>query len=72
MKEIELHPQFYEVYADLRRGSVYGSLRHNAKNFRNHPIELLLVDATLCPAMKKPFDVLAEGLVLKDSGGGGN
>jgi hypothetical protein len=28
-------------------------------------------DATLCPTIRKPFDVLAEGLVLKISGGGG-
>jgi site-specific DNA recombinase len=28
--------------------------------------------ATLCPTMRKPFDVLAEGLVSKQSGGGGN
>ncbi|MGE3239522.1 MAG: recombinase family protein [Pirellulales bacterium] len=31
-----------------------------------------LVDASLCPTIRKPFDVLAEGLVLKKSGGGGN
>ena len=31
-----------------------------------------LVDATLCPTIRKPFDVLAEGLVSKESGGGGN
>jgi predicted amino acid-binding ACT domain protein len=31
-----------------------------------------LVDGTLCPTIRKPFDVLAEGLVLKESGGGGN
>ena len=28
--------------------------------------------ATLCPTIRKPFDVLAEGLVSKQSGGGGN
>jgi hypothetical protein len=28
-----------------------------------------LVDATLCPTIRKPFDVLAEGLVTKDSRG---
>jgi len=27
---------------------------------------------TLCPTIRKPFDVLAEGLVSKQSGGGGN
>nr|MBA3484226.1 recombinase family protein [Pirellulales bacterium] len=31
-----------------------------------------LVDATLCPTMRKPFDVLAEGLLSQESGGGGN
>jgi len=31
-----------------------------------------LVDATLVPVIRKPFDVLAEGLVKKNSGGGGN
>jgi site-specific DNA recombinase len=31
-----------------------------------------LKDATLCPTIRKPFDVLAEGLLLKESGGGGN
>jgi site-specific DNA recombinase len=31
-----------------------------------------LVNATLCPTIRKPFDVLAEGLVSKQSGGGGN
>jgi hypothetical protein len=31
-----------------------------------------LVDGTLCPEMRKPFDVLAEGLLAKESGGGGN
>lgn len=28
--------------------------------------------ATLCPTIRKPFDVLAEGLISKQSGGGGN
>ena len=28
--------------------------------------------ATLCPTIRKPFDVLAEGLLSKESGGGGN
>jgi hypothetical protein len=28
-----------------------------------------LKDATLCPTMRKPFDVLVEGLVSKESGG---
>ena len=31
-----------------------------------------LKDATLCPTIRKPFDVLAEGLLFKESGGGGN
>jgi hypothetical protein len=31
-----------------------------------------LVDGSLCPTIRKPFDVLAEGLVSKESGGGGN
>ena len=31
-----------------------------------------LVDATLCPTMRKPFDVLVEGLLSEESGGGGN
>jgi hypothetical protein len=31
-----------------------------------------LIDATLCPTIRKPFDVLAEGLLVPDSGGGGN
>jgi site-specific DNA recombinase len=31
-----------------------------------------LVDGTLCPTIRKPFDVLAEGLLVPDSGGGGN
>jgi len=31
-----------------------------------------LDDATLCLEMRKPFDVLAEGLLIRDSGGGGN
>jgi site-specific DNA recombinase len=31
-----------------------------------------LVDVSLCPTIRKPFDVLAEGLVSKNSGGGGN
>jgi hypothetical protein len=26
-------------------------------------------DVTLCPTIRKPFDVLAEGLVSKESGG---
>jgi len=28
-----------------------------------------LVDVTLCPAIRKPFDVLAEGPFVPDSGG---
>ena len=32
----------------------------------------ILVDGTLCPTIRKPFDVLAEGLLSKESGGGGN
>ena len=31
-----------------------------------------LYDVTLCPTIRKPFDVLAEGLSVPDSGGGGN
>jgi len=31
-----------------------------------------LVDATLVPTMRKPFDLLAEGLSVPLSGGGGN
>lgn len=31
-----------------------------------------LDDATLCPEMRKPFDVLVEGLSVPLSGGGGN
>jgi hypothetical protein len=31
-----------------------------------------LVDGSVCPTIRKPFDVLAEGLVSKVSGGGGN
>jgi site-specific DNA recombinase len=31
-----------------------------------------LVDGSLCPETRKPFDVLAEGLLAKESGGGGN
>ena len=31
-----------------------------------------LVDGTLCPTIRKPFDVLAEGLTFEKSGGGGN
>ena len=31
-----------------------------------------LNDATLCPTIRKPFDVLAEGLLSKESGGDGN
>ncbi len=31
-----------------------------------------LDDATLCPTMRKPFDVLVKGLVSEKSGGGGN
>ena len=29
-----------------------------------------LVDVTLCPTIRKPFDVLAEGPFVPDSGGG--
>jgi hypothetical protein len=31
-----------------------------------------LNDATLCPTIRKPFDVLAEGFLTEVSGGGGN
>jgi site-specific DNA recombinase len=31
-----------------------------------------LVDGKLCPEIRKPFDVLIEGLLVPDSGGGGN
>ena len=31
-----------------------------------------LVDGPLCPEIRKPFDVLAEGLLVPESGGGGN
>jgi site-specific DNA recombinase len=31
-----------------------------------------LEDATLCPVIRKPFDVLVKGLLVPQSGGAGN
>lgn len=64
----ELASQVFELSQRLRHKWLTAD---HAENIESCVVWLncRLVDATLCPTIRKPFDVLAEGLISKESGG---
>ena len=49
----------------------YRGLRCEASNLRSRALNCRLENVNLVPTMRKPFDVLAEGLISENCQGGG-
>ena len=68
----ELASRVFELSQTLRQKWLTADYAEKRKILEIVWLNCRLVDATLVPAIRKPFDVLVEGLVSKKSGGGGN
>jgi site-specific DNA recombinase len=68
----ELAVKVFELSHTLRHKWLTANYAEKRRILEIVWLNCTLNGTTLCPTMRKPFDVLAEGLVSKESGGGGN
>ena len=67
----ELASRVFELSQTLRAKWLTADYAEKRKILEIVWLNCQLVDATLIPTIRKPFDVLAEGLLTEESGGGG-
>jgi site-specific DNA recombinase len=67
-----LAPEVFELSQTLRQKWLTADYAEKRKILEIVWLNCSLVDATLVPVIRKPFDVLVEGLVSKESGSNGN
>ncbi|MDX1926868.1 MAG: recombinase zinc beta ribbon domain-containing protein, partial [Pirellulaceae bacterium] len=65
----ELASRVFELSQTLRQKWLTANYAEKRKILEIVWLNCTLVDATLCPTIRKPFDVLAEGPFVPDSGG---
>jgi hypothetical protein len=65
----ELAVKVFELSQTLRQKWLTANYAEKRRILEIVWLNCTLNNATLCPTMRKPFDVLAEGLVSKESGG---
>ncbi len=65
----ELAVKVFELSQTLRQKWLTANYAEKRRILEIVWLNCSLNDATLCPTMRKPFDVLAEGLISKESGG---
>ena len=68
----ELASKVFELSQTLRQKWLTADYAEKRKILEIVWLNCRLVDGTLCPTIRKPFDILAEGLPVPQSGGGGN
>lgn len=68
----ELASRVFELSQTLRQRWLTADYAEKRKILEIVWLNCRLVDASLCPTIRKPFDVLAEGPLVPESGGGGN
>ena len=68
----ELASRVFELSQTLRQKWLTADYAETRKILEIAWLNFQLNDASLRPTIRKPFDVLVEGLVSKESGGGGN
>lgn len=68
----ELASKVFELSQTLRQQWLSANYAEKRRILEIVWLNCSLVGASLCPTIRKPFDVLAEGLIVPDSGGGGN
>ncbi len=65
----ELASRVFELSQTLRSKWLTSDYAEKRKILEIVWLNCRLVDATLCPEIRKPFDILAEGLLVPESGG---
>lgn len=68
----DLASRVFELSQTLRHKWLTADYAEKRKILEVVWLNCRLIDATLCPTIRKPFDVLVEGLLVPESGGGGN
>lgn len=68
----ELASRVFELSQTLRQRWLTSDYAEKRKILEIVWLNCRLVDATLCPEIRKPFDVLAEGLLVPESGAEGS
>ncbi len=68
----ELASKVFELSQTLRQKWLTADYAEKRKILEIVWLNCRLNDASLCPTIRKPFDVLVEGLLVRESGGGGN
>ena len=65
----ELASRVFELSQTLRQRWLTADYAEKRKILEIVWLNCRLVDASLCPTIRKPFDVLAEGPLVPESGG---